>query len=294
MKIPGNFYMLLAGFCCCLFIFSCKKTELVTITGNQAPVDTTLETVVYEDFINRTYILVLGREPNVTEFNSSLLQLQNANLNLQSRHIFLDGVFSKPDYRWRQFDKWRIELLNNMDTSDVTNTIAIFDFLLGDTTNQAFWPTIQYERDRLAVLQQAPSAYSSGSISIRELQLIMTDNYFYDQINMGSLNFVNTTFQHFLNRNPTLTEQSNGVSMVNGNNAVLFLQAGSSKEDYLDIFFNSSDYYEGAINRLYQDYLFRAPVSLEMSVASLNYQQSHDFEAVQKAILSTDEFVKGN
>lgn len=270
---------------------SCKKSELETITGNQPPPDTTTTNEVVEDYINRTYILVLGREPDSLEFTSAFTALKNGLLSESSRYDFLDQVFADTGYKWRQYDKWKGELLNNIDTVDVTFQIALTDFQLGDTTFQIFWPILQYERDRLVELQQAGPLYAAGQISIRELQSRMINNYFYDQINMGSLNFVLFSFQQILNRNPTLVEQNSGVSMVEGNSAVLFLQSGSSKDDYLSIFFNADDCYEGAVVRLYHDFLFRAPESLEMSVAALQYKNTGDYEQLQKDILATDEFV---
>ncbi|MBK7965462.1 MAG: hypothetical protein IPK10_09345 [Bacteroidetes bacterium] len=79
--------------------------------------------------------------------------------------------------------------------------------------------------------------------------------------------------------------------MIGGSNAVLFLQAGASKDDYLNIFFNSDDYFEGAVIRVYKDYLLRAPESTEMSAATLKYKNSLDFESIQKDVLASDEFV---
>ncbi|MBL0095493.1 MAG: hypothetical protein IPP46_02600 [Bacteroidetes bacterium] len=270
--------------------FSCKKSELETISGNTAPPDTSIEIDVYEDYVNRTYILVLGREPDSSEFNDAVSLLKNGLLDSPSRYAFLDEVFSSPDYPWRQFNKNRIELLNNIDTADITIQIFIFSFFLADSTYQAFWPGLQIEVDRLEEIQAASHEYANGIINIRQLQSKMINNYFYDQINMGSDNFVISSFQHFLDRNPTLDEQSNGVSMVNGNNAILFLRAGASRDDYLSILFDSDDYFEGAVIRIYKDYLLRSPSSIEMSVAALKYRNTLDFESVQKDILATDEF----
>ncbi|MBL7748141.1 MAG: hypothetical protein JNM19_11970, partial [Chitinophagaceae bacterium] len=144
--------------------------------------------------------------------------------------------------------------------------------------------------DRLQTLYNVSYDYVGGLVSIREMQAVMINNYFYDQINMGADNFVISSFQHFLGRNPTLDEQSSGVSMLNGSNAILFLQAGASKDDYLSIFFDSDDYFEGAVRRVYEDYLLRTPGSMEMSTAALKYRNSLDFEAIQKDVLATDEF----
>ena len=273
------------------FISSCTKTELETIPGNQAPPDTTIELNVYEDYVNKTYILVLGREPSVTEFQTAVNNLKVNGLDVGSRYAFLNTVFSSSDYKWRQIEKWRIQLLGSTDSSDVINQMAIFDFFLNDSTYIALWTGLQLEKDRLDTLYNASNWYVSGTITIRQLQAHMLNNYFYDQINMGADNFVLSSFQHFLDRNPTLSELYGGVGMIGGSNAVLFLQAGASKEDYLNIFFSSDDYFEGAVIRVFNDYLLRAPNSIEMSTAALKYKNTLNFESVQKDVLATDEFV---
>jgi hypothetical protein len=274
-----------------LLINACTKSELETIGGNQAPPDTTISLNAYEDYVNKTYILVLGREPSVLELQKSVDSLKAHGLDVASRYRFLNTVFSLSDYKWRQAEKWRSQLLGSTDSLDIITQIAIIDFFLNDSTYIAFWPGLQLEQDRLDTLYDATAKYVSGSISIRKLQSHMLNNYFYDQINMGPDNFVISSFQHFLDRNPTLSEQIGGVSMVNGSNAVLFLQAGASKDDYLNIFFNSDDYFEGAVIRVYKDYLLRAPKSTEMSAAALKYKSTLDFESVQKDVLATDEFI---
>lgn len=275
-----------------LIFHSCVKSELETVGGNNPPPDTSISNSVYTDYINRVYIAVLGREPDSAEFASDFLSLKDNRLDQASRRSFLDKVFTDPRYRWRRFEKLNSEILNDMDTLEVYSQIQIFDFLLADSTNQSLWPFIQAERDRLVVLRDTPARYAAGLIDVRALKSVMINNFFYDQINMGADNFVISSFQHFLNRNPTVDEQQNAVSMVNGFNAILFLQSGSSKSDYLRIFFNSRDYFEGTVVRLYLDYLLRNPGSLEMSVAANKYQSTLDFESIQKDILSGDEFVQ--
>jgi hypothetical protein len=272
-------------------ISSCKKTEVETIPGNQAPPDTTIESNVYEDYVNKTYILVLGREPSVSEFQTALNNLRVNGLDEGSRYDFLNTVFSSSDYKWRQIEKWRIQLLGSADSTDVINQMAIFDFFLNDSTFITLWPAYQLEKDRLDTLYNASYNYVAGTISIRKLQAHMLNNYFYDQINMGPDNFVISSFQHFLDRNPTLAEQAGGVGMIYGSNAVLFLRAGASKDDYLNIFFSSDDYFEGSVIRVFKDYLLRAPNSIEMSAAALKYKNTLNFESVQKDVLATDEFV---
>src|SRR5205085_1157862 len=117
------------------------------------------------------------------------------------------------------------------------------------------------------------------------------NNYFYDQINMGSENFVISCFQHFLNRYPTQNELSEGKKMIDGAPAILFLESGQSKDDFINIFFTSRDYYEGLAINLYQRFLLRNPSSIEMGNAATAFVNTHNYVQMQKDILSTNEYI---
>ncbi|HNP47764.1 MAG TPA: hypothetical protein PKL85_02960 [Bacteroidia bacterium] len=272
-------------------LFSCKKEELVTVGNNQPPEDYTIEPVVVENYINRTYILTLGREPDETEFNSARQSLMDAGVDSTSRQNFLQDVFSDASYAATLYNQSKIDLLNNIDTSEFTLWITIFQNALNDTSNQASWPYIHMEQDRLISLRNAFPEFISGTINIDELQRRMCNNYLYDQINMGAANFVISTFQHLINRNPTGSEQQNGINMVGGINAILFLESGSTKNDYLDILTHASNYYESQVVLLYRKFLNRDPNSDEMLKGTQKYSSTGDYTAVQKDILSTNEFI---
>jgi len=280
-------YLLLAG----LFLQSCKKDELTTVTGNKAPPDPTVASVTVENYITRTYILVLGREPNDVELSSAKSQLVAADLDSSSRYQFLNQVFAKPEYLPHVYEQYRVDMLNNTDTTEFTNWITIFQFFLLDSTYQYLWPTLQFEIARLDSMRQAFNEFTHGTIPLSELHRRICNNYIYDQINMGSANFVLSTFQHLLNRNPTNAEQISGISMVEGSNANLFLQSGNSKPDYLAILTGNNNYYEAQLVLLYQRYLHRNPTTLEMDAGTLKYPLVNGVINVQEDILSTNEFI---
>jgi hypothetical protein len=277
--------------CTLAALFSCEKTELETIDDNQAPPDRTVETVTLENYVTRAYILALGREPDSAELSQQVNALKAANADSASRRALVDAIFSDPDYLPRLYDQNRIDLLNNVDTAEYTNWINIFRLLLQDSAYQFQWPVLEYELDRMTALRDAFSQFIAGAIDIRELHRRMCNNYLYDQINMGSANFVISTFQHFIDRNPTTAEQQSGVSMVDGNNAVLFLQAGASKNDYLTIVTSARNYYEAQVVLLYRKYLQRDPGTVEMSAGTDRFLSTGDYTAVQRDLLSTDEFI---
>ena len=270
---------------------ACKKSEIEQVPFNEAPRDTTISNITIENYITRTYILTLGREPDSVEFSTAKSLLSGTMLDDTSRQTFLNSVFNSIDYRPHVYEENRIALLNNTDTADFSNWIYLFKLVLKDTTYQIQWPYFQYELDRLIVMRNAFYEFVNDSIEIDELQRRMCNNYIYDQINMGTANFVISTFSNLINRNPTVSEQQSGISMVNGNNTILFLQSGSSKNDYLDIFIKSSDYYEGQVILLYLKYLNRIPGTVEMADGTLKYSTTLDYTAVQRDILSSDEYI---
>ena len=270
---------------------SCKKDELVTVPGNQAPNDPTVASVTIENYVTRTYILVLGREPDSTELITGKNQLTTSNVDSASRYQFLGQVFSKPEYLPHVYDQVRIDFLNNTDTNEFGQWVTIFQFFLQDTTYRYIWPTLLFEVSRLDSMRAAFNEFTHGTISVAELHRRTCNNYIYDQINMGSANFVISTFQHLLNRNPQGAEQNSAISMVEGNNASIFLEAGSSKNDYLRIVTNCNNYYEAQVVLLYQRFLHRNPDTQEMAAGTLLYAQSGSPLSVQEEILSTNEFI---
>ncbi len=270
---------------------SCKKETLETIVDNKPPNDFTIDSTTIQRYITRSYILTLGREPDSIEALNAESSLISNGVDEASRTAFINSIFTSDSYLPNLYEQNKFNLLNNADTSEFTLWIAIFNNILNDTTVIFQWPYIQFEVDRLILLQSAYDEFMDGTIEIPELHRRMCNNYIYDQINMGSANFVISSFQHLINRNPTASEQISGINMVENNNSFLFLQAGESKVDYLNILTNSSSYYEAQVVLLYEKYLFRDPTSYEMASGTQLFLSTNDYTAVQKVILTSNEFI---
>lgn len=297
------FYPAILFLAAALIFSSCKKEEIryeeVTFGNNTAPVDSTVDSAAFslliENYVNKSYITALGREPDSVEKNFGVHLLLDSNLSMNSRYQFLDSVFSNPGFIDKFYERARIDLLQGLDTSEITIQIYIIEFIvipsIVSTADSIFIPYYQAEADRLKEMREIPDSLHAGVITYKEAHLRCVNNSFYDQINMGSFNFVVSMFQHFLDRYPTTNEQVAGVSMVNGNPDILFLTAGQSKNDFLKIFFDSDDYYEGQVLALYRQYLFRIPTTLEMDNGTTLYMSTGDFIQLQKSILSKNEFI---
>ncbi|MBL0020761.1 MAG: hypothetical protein IPP17_31090 [Bacteroidetes bacterium] len=53
----------------------------------------------------------------------------------------------------------------------------------------------------------------------------------------------------------------------------------------------SGDYDEGQVRDLFMRYLYRNPTTEEMESLSIQYHNNNDYKALQKAIMSSDQFL---
>ena len=274
-----------------LLFSGCTKYEEEIVPGNVAPPDGTVDNITIENYINKVYIAVLGREPEPAEFAAADTMLKASEAAMADRNTFVNSVLQSDEYNERLYTLARQEYLENVDTADIPFFISLYEPLLLDSTYFPFWDLIEMEIQRFQDLLDIPDGLASGSLTVIDLHKRCCNNEFYDEINMGSLNFVVSVFQNFLDRYPSDSELEEGIKMVDGLSASLFLTLGDSKDDFLDIFFNSTDYFEGQVRFLYLKYLFRDPTSAEMSIKAIEYKQSKDFKALQRSILTTDEYL---
>ncbi len=271
-------------------INGCKKDEIL-IPNNTAPPDSTISTLVIENYVTKCYISLLGREPSTSEEIDAVNILVAANMTSASRKEVLSEIIGKPEYAQKLVEYNSIKLLNNpLDTVEIQTQIYIYTSLLSDPQYAPFYDLINSIISNLETLLSTPGELNSGSIGIREMHRRMITNEIYDQINAGSFNYVLSLFNNFLFRDPTSEEHNSGITMVDGFVAVLFYETGTSKDEFIEIFLDSDDYFEGQVRELYLRYLFREPTSQEQGYHAGRYHQSDDFNQLQKDILSLDEF----
>lgn len=272
-----------------LFVASCTKNDEI-IKGNVPPPDHTIDSATMDIYINKVYVNLIGREPIGTERAEASTTLKQHNFSVADREQFLDNFFTKPEYNRNLYNIARIEYLNNLDSMEIEQDIYLYEYLQTQPEYAAFYQTIEEELVRMRSMRTVVADLNSGALDFRGMLKRCTYNFYYDQINMGAENFVVSTFQNYLFRYPTDSEVANGVTMINGANAVLFLQTGNSKQEYVDIFFNSDDYYEGQVRYMFIKYLFREPTSAEASLYANVYKSTGNYKALQKQFFATDEY----
>lgn len=273
---------------------SCKKEEqeLVVITGNEAPPDATLATIVKENYVNKVYISILGRKPDSLETAAGLAIVNQNDLSDADRNEFLDDVFSKSGYNQRLYEIASVRILSSsFDTIAVNEQIALYELLLTDPQYVDIYDVINEELVRFYELKSIPTDLENGTLTTIGMNRRLMNNFFYDQINMGTENFVVSSFQNFMDRYPTANELEEGKNMVDGLSAILFLTLGTTKDEYMDILLATDNYFESQVRELFVRYLFREPTSIEMSNYTNDYKADLDYKKLQKAILSLNEYV---
>lgn len=252
-----------------IFVFNaCKKTEDVIIPDNKVPYHEGVTTIQVQNYVNKAYIDITGAEPDIANRDNWVNTLKTNKLDVATRADFVDALFQSADYT-KQFDNIFLAPMfgGAYDTVAIRNQINELSYFRslavanGDSALSQFWA---YEISKMTLVLTASGQYHGGQITLNEAKRRLANNYIYDQINMGTTNFVIACFENFLKRLPTELEQSNSETMVNGQSARIFMRDGSTKGDFLAIMTSTSGFYEGVVIDTYLHLLARLPNSTEM------------------------------
>lgn len=274
-----------------LILFSCGKNDSILIDGNTPPPDSTIETVILENYVNKLYISLLGREPIANELMDGLALL-GADAPVEDRLSLVSEIQNKEEYYSNLFDSFRQDYLNGIDTMEIHyNFIAVFEELIEFESEPLLLEVYNEELAKLQALYHISEDLKNNNINTIDAQMICVNNDVYDEINMGSENYVVSLFQNFLHRYPTLAELKASTIMVDGEQSSCFGVNGDSKSDFNAIFFNHDGYYEGQAMSVYNKLLFRFPDSEEASFLATDFKEHKSYKELQKELLISNEFI---
>jgi len=265
----------------------------VIIDDNTAPPYDEVTTVQIQNYINKMYIDLIGREPLQQELEDDTDLLKSNNLSLESRIQLLNQLMSDTLYHDRFFDIYSTAYLNGTQEPEIIFQINQYKSQKEQAEqagNYAYAQYLQLEIDKLDNLLASTDEYENNEITVNEFMLRVSYNYFYDQINMGSENFVKACFENFLKRFPTDSELSASVAMVDGVSSQLLLRDGSTKKEFIEIITTYPGFYEGLAIDIYQQLLARNPDSEEMNDATLLLTEDPDYQSIQQAVIVSSEY----
>lgn len=275
-------FVLLAGYAC---------QEPIVVPGNEAPDDPTVSNILKENYVRKSYLAVLGRIPSDSEAAVSFSLLSQNNCSFSDRGTFLDLLFADEEYSENLYNSENNELLDGISANQIQQLINQVVQQLNNSNYINDTIILALRLENLLKLKDAYADFTSGTILIPEVHSRMVNSLAYDNLVGNGEEWITALFTHFLYREPTEYEIANGTEMLNGHNETLFMQTGSSKNDFVNIFFSSEEYYEGQVRKVFQKHLFREPGSYEGTVLAQQYMSDHDYKSLLKKILQSDEFL---
>jgi hypothetical protein len=288
-----------------LLATACRKQEVEVRPDNQAPDHDGVPTVVVQNYVNRLFIDLLGREPVDAEMDAEVAALEGADLSMVAREALVDKLMTstafvegdssyRNAYYQRQYESFKARFLEGVSDEVIDGFIgnaaqaALADSLSGDASGAS---ESNSALQRLLRLKSSRTDYRDGLIGVNEVLKRMMFNDVYDEIHMNSFNFINATFDNLLFRYPTQAEFNAGYAMVENNaSAVLFGQSAQNKGGYLDILVHSAEGMEGLVRLNYRSFLGREPSTYEAYHLTVALRSDNDLQRMQRTILTSDEY----
>ena len=291
-------------FTCMILLSSCTE-ELVVIEGNSPYSTFNISDIKIENYVNRLYIDIIGREPLDNELEAVVDRLKAGGLQRSTRDSIIYNLMTDTTYRPNEFsykaayvqnlyNLAKVRCLEGAADSDIQMRISILtngaikDSLDGNW-DAYFKKQNEIRRNKAAL--ESRIALFDGLITYHQMYAFMIDNGVYDIINMNTFNFVRATFDELLWRLPIEQEFDNSFNMIEFNQtAELFGSLGSDKNDYIRILTESNEMLEGMLIWCFQVFLSRPPSPGEVVTLLPEYLHSRDINYIIAQILVTDEY----
>lgn len=287
-----------------ILVSSCSE-ELVVIDGNPPYSTFNISDIKIENYVNRLYIDIIGREPLDEELVIEVERLKAGGLKRETRDSIIYTLMTDTTYRENEFsykaayvqnlyNLAKVRCLEGAADGDIELRIGILKFGALQDSLEGNWDGYyrkQNEIRRNEAALASRQAFYDGLIAYHQMYSFMIDNGVYDIINMNSFNFIRASFDQLLWRLPTEQEFGNSFSIIEYNQtAELFGTLGSNKNDYIRILTESNEMLEGMVIWSYQILLSRPPTAGEIVTLLPVYIHSKDINWVISQILVTDEY----
>lgn len=300
-----KYHLLFIVLLCAFVLGSCKEREEL-VQKNNEPLDVhRVSTIKIKNYVNRTYIDILGRNPTDEEMDSIVSDLEARNLAQEARVEFIqrlqtDNSFRVGDssyqkvYYQRIYDMAKSKLLEGADDSEFTRIIGNNNFAIRVARLEGDSVRVFRALDRIATAQNVLNSagdYRFGIIEINDMFARMANNPVYDQINMNTFNFINASFDDFFYRFPTQEEFDIAYEIIQNNEAgFLFGKYAGNKAQYCQVLSQSDEFYVGLIIWTYNAILSRDPNAQEINNLFDKLRDTRDFQWLQYTLASSDEY----
>jgi len=268
---------------------SCGRDTIVPV--DNLPVDSTITQIELENYINRTHIALLNRKPTENELATSIQQLNIDPYNRNIRDTYVSNIQSMQRSKWAVWQFLSNRILDGIDTADVNSGALWYQDRVDNSSTQNEKDYWQGLVDRTLGNIEALDGWYAGDTAYGDLIGWMVRLPVYDEINMGTENFVVSVYQHFYHRYPTNHELDQASRMVDRQWGLLYGTNGNSKVDFLEIFLQRGEFKQGIIINQFEGYLGRTPNTTETDKFLNHLNSGWDILRLQRYILTSSEYV---
>jgi hypothetical protein len=290
-----------------LAVFSCKETTNIQVEPNKPPKYSGVSTIRIENYVQRMFIDLLGREATDFERASFTAQLKNAALHDSCRHrlikkLMFDTSFRVGDSSYRHafsqriYDISKARFLEGASDPSIGQFIGNLNFAIevarlnGDSIG-----VYRYIDARSQYFQVLNSKYQFfiQKKDYRNMCAAMMNNSIYDGINMNSFNYINAVFDNCLMRKPTQNEFDRSYQIIEKNlPAEIFSRCAANKNEYCDAVVQSDAFHEAQIRWFYYVLIQREPTTAEVSALFYPFYTTHNIETIIEEIIAQDEYAQ--
>lgn len=292
---------------CILVLSACTKTENIVISGNKIPNYKGVSTLKIENYVQRMFIDLLGREATDIERLSFTKQLKSAELHDSCRQrlahlLMFDTTYRSGDSSYRHafaqriYDISKARFLEGAADPSIAQFIGNLSFAItvsrlnGDSIN--VYRYIDAQKKFYDVLNSR-IAFRKEMKDYRNMCAVMMNNDIYDGINMNSFNFINAVFDNCLLRKPTKDEFDRSYAIIEKNiPSAVFSRWAANKNEYCDAIVNSDAFHESQIRWFYFVLLQREASTAEVSQLFPLFYIDHRIETIIQKVITGDEYAQ--
>ena len=275
---------------------SCNKEHV--FTDNPIPPNNTISTLTVEQYVNRCFVDLLGRGATSDELNQFVAALESDNFSMNTRKSFIATLQSTAVFKQQYLNKVYVDMkaryLDALNEDEIQQEADfwLYQALQAQTLGDALaYDLLMHERYKIMGIINMSLYWENSSIDYATCAKTMMFNSLYDDLNMGTFNFVHATFDQNFYRAPTDEEYAQLYAPIEYNGPGIFFQQNvSNKSEMLDVMINSTEFKEGLVRWFYRSYLIREPSANELIEGIAYWSGQNDFNGFIQKILSTDEY----
>ncbi|NOT36695.1 MAG: hypothetical protein HOP11_04905 [Saprospiraceae bacterium] len=288
-----------------LLFIGCTKENINVIKDNDPISVTNISRLKIENYVNRLFIDLIGREPLKVELGPEVDTFKVKELSRQARLDLINRLMQDTTFRIGERSYKAAYYLNLYNLAKVRCIEAVSDeeisremgMLISDAMRDSMdgkWDAFYKKLNEVRKLQnvlQCHDDHFNGDIRYHQVFKFMLDNRIYDIINMNTFNFIRAAYDDLLFRLPTNQEYTVAFNIIQKSiPGQVFGRYCSNKTEFINSLIESPAMHEGMIIWIFQIYLNRFPSSLELASLLPEYLIHQDIREVIKQIAVTDEY----